>query len=138
MKRLQFILTFLFLTVCFTNRFMAQTTQAETIVQKNLNCYNNRDLDGFMSYFADTISLVNFSDQKVIAKGLEEIRALYKNLFDTSPNLHSTILKRMVLGNKVIDHESIVGRKGSAEVLEIILIYEIEGDKIVKMTTVRK
>jgi hypothetical protein len=91
-----------------------------------------------MSYFADSISLVNFSDQKIVAKGKEEIKALYKGLFESSPTLHSTILKRMVLGNKVIDHESIVGRKGSADTLEIVLIYEVEGGKIIKMTTVRK
>ncbi len=138
MKTTHLIFASILLLFSFTKQSMAQTAKPEAIVQKNLDCYNNRDLDGFMSYFADSISLVNFSDQKIVANGLTEIRALYKNLFDASPNLHSTILKRMVLGNKVIDHESIVGRKGSAEVLEIILIYEVEGDKIVKMTTVRK
>ncbi|MCA6436597.1 MAG: nuclear transport factor 2 family protein [Bacteroidetes bacterium] len=126
------------LFISFTNRMMAQTALPESIVQKNLDCYNNRDLEGFMSYFADSISLVNFSDQKIVAKGKEEIKALYKGLFESSPTLHSTILKRMVLGNKVIDHESIVGRKGSADTLEIVLIYEVEGGKIIKMTTVRK
>lgn len=126
------------LFIPFTNRMMAQTALPESIVQKNLDCYNNRDLEGFMSYFADSISLVNFSDQKIVAKGKEEIKALYKGLFESSPTLHSTILKRMVLGNKVIDHESIVGRKGSADTLEIVLIYEVEGGKIIKMTTVRK
>jgi hypothetical protein len=41
------------------------------------------------------------------------------------------------MGNKVIDHESIVGRKGSDFPIEIVMIYEVSGDKIVRMTVIR-
>ena len=59
-------------------------------------------------------------------------------LFDLSPKLHSIILKRIVFDNKVIDHESIVGRRGTDDVFEIVLIYEVKDNKIFKMTTIRK
>jgi hypothetical protein len=59
-------------------------------------------------------------------------------LFDASPKLHSTILHRTVMGNKVIDHESITGRKDSDVPIELILIYEVSGDKIVRMTVIRE
>lgn len=109
----------------------------ETIVQKNLDAYNNRNLSAFMSYFADEIKLINFSDQSVVADGKVAIEKLYGNLFEQSPQLHSNIIKRMILGNKVIDHESITGRKGVAEAVELIMVYEIKDNKIYKMTVIR-
>jgi hypothetical protein len=47
-------------------------------------------------------------------------------------------LKRIVFDNKVIDHESIVGRKGAKDILEIVMIYEVKDGKIFKMTSIRK
>ena len=75
---------------------------------------------------------------KLVASGKPAIEKLYKELFTASPNLHSTILKRIVFDNKVIDHESIVGRKGASEVFEIVMIYEVKDGKIFKMTSIRK
>jgi hypothetical protein len=63
---------------------------------------------------------------------------VYKELFDLSPNLHSTIVKRITFDNKVIDHESIVGRRGSDGIFEIVLIYEVKDNKIYKITAIRK
>lgn len=109
----------------------------EEIVQENLDFYNQRNIDGFMTSFSDSISLFLFGKTEPIANGKEEIRRLYKELFDDSPKLHSTILHRAVIGNKVIDHESIKGRKGSKKTLKLVMIYEVSGDKIVRMTVIR-
>ncbi len=109
----------------------------EEIVQKNLDFYNQRNIDGFMTSFSDSISLFLFGKTEPIANGKEEIRRLYKELFDDSPKLHSTILHRAVIGNKVIDHESIKGRKGSKKTLKLVMIYEVLDDKIVRMTVIR-
>jgi hypothetical protein len=56
---------------------------------------------------------------------------LYKGLFDASPLLHSIILHRILIGNKVIDHESIAGRKRIDVPNELVMIYEVSGDEIV-------
>jgi hypothetical protein len=110
----------------------------EQVVQANLDCYNRRDIDGFMSYFSPDIKMYNFADNSVTIDGLEQYRKVYKELFDLSPNLHSTIVKRIVFDNKVIDHESIVGRRGSDGIFEIVLIYEVKDNKIYKITAIRK
>ena len=110
----------------------------EAVVQENLEYYNNRDLDGFMKSFSDDISLHTFGSTKAPIVGISAIRSLYEDLFNQSPQLHSTILHRVVLGNKVIDHESIVGRRGSDIPIEIILIYEVKDGKIWKMTVIRE
>jgi hypothetical protein len=115
-----------------------QARTPEEIIQENLDFYNQRNLDGFMSSFTDTIALYTFGKTDAVAKGKEAIRNLYKGLFDASPKLYSTILHRTVMGNKVIDHESITGRKGSDVPIELVLVYEVSGDKIVRMTVIRE
>lgn len=133
MKHLLFLLFFNFATMNF-----AQNLSADQVVQSNLDAYNNRDLEKFMFWFSEDVELYSFSEMKLIASGKPAIEKLYKELFVASPNLHSTILKRIVFDNKVIDHESIVGRKGSSEILEIVMIYEVKDGKIFKMTSIRK
>lgn len=110
----------------------------EQVVQKNLDFYNARNIDGFMSLFAEEIKFYNFSDSKVTITGLDECRKIYKELFDLSPDLHSKIIQRIVFDNKVIDHEYITGRKGSKDVVELVLIYEVKNDLIYKVTVMRK
>ncbi len=116
----------------------AQSSNPEKIVQANLEAYNNRNIDAFMEHLSDDVALYNFQEATPIKEGKEALRILYKNLFEQSPQLHSTILKRIVFDNKVIDHEYIVGRLGSTTPLEIILIYEIRNEKIYRLTTIRK
>lgn len=116
----------------------SQSMSSEQIIQANLEAYNGRDIDLFMSFFSEEIELKNFDTGEVTASGITEIRKLYKGLFDASPNLHSEILKRTVFSNKIIDHEYITGRNGSAEPLELVLIYETRDNKIIRMTVMRK
>jgi hypothetical protein len=118
---------------------LAQKSKSSNeVVQENLDYYNQRNIEGFMSSFSDSITLFTFGKIEPIAVGKEAIRNLYQGLFDASPKLHSTILTRTILGNKVIDHEYIVGRKGSDTPLELVMIYEVSGDKIVRMTVIRE
>lgn len=108
------------------------------VVQENLDFYNQRNIDGFMSSFPDTIALYLYGKSDPVANGKEEVRKLYKELFDDSPKLHSTILHRAVIGNKVIDYESIKGRKGSKKTLKLVMIYEVSEGKINRMTVIRE
>ena len=98
------LLFILILMVSPNNSTMAQQLSPEQVVQNNLDFYNKRNIDGFMSYFTDDVTIVNFSDSKIIAKDSKEVRKIYDDMFKISPNLYSTIVKRVVLGNKVIDH----------------------------------
>ncbi|NHF58850.1 SnoaL-like domain-containing protein [Flavobacteriaceae bacterium TP-CH-4] len=110
----------------------------EQVVQKQLETYNNRDIDGFMSVIDSNVVFYNFSDRTKTMEGAAACKSFYTALFEASPKLHSTILSRTILGNKVIDHESITGRNGNDGVLELVLIYEVENEKITKVTVIRK
>jgi hypothetical protein len=117
---------------------MAQQTNPELVVQANLDAYNAQDLEGFMSYFSENVTMYNFNDGAQTANGIAAVRAIYEPYFEASPNLHSKILKRTVFDNKVLDYEYITGARGSKEPFEIVLIYEVENDKITKMTAIHK
>ena len=109
----------------------------EQVVQKNVESYNARDIRRFMETFSPDISLYSFPEAEPMLEGLNAIENFYRKLFDASPNLHSTVLKRIVFKNKIIDHESIAGRLGSDNVIEIVVIYEINDGKIFRLTAIR-
>jgi hypothetical protein len=109
---------------------------AEQVVQANLDAYNARDLDKFMFWFAENAEMAEFGSDLRVA-GCDAIRERYAAVFAASPALHSTILKRIVIGNKAIDHEQITGRMGASEALELVLIYRVQGSKIISVTTIR-
>jgi len=125
---------FMSISICLS----AQSVNPEKVVEKNLKAYNKRDINGFMASFTPDIALYNLGDSKPSISGFDAIKSFYKKVFDASPKLHSTILKRIVYDNKVIDHERIVGRVGAGKPIEIVLIYEIKGNKIAKLTAIRK
>ena len=122
------------------------TTQSQTpspsdperVVQANLDAYNKRDIEAFMSYFSEDVLIRNFDTGSGSAQGKNAVREIYARLFEDSPELHSRILKRTVFDNKVIDHEFITGRNGSSEPLELVLIYEVRSAKIFRISVMRK
>ena len=114
------------------------SSSTEKIVQKNLDAYNSLDLETFISCFHSEIKMFNFGIKKPSAQGLEKVRKIYQGLFEQSPKLHSTIIKRIIFENKIIDHESITGRLGIENPIEMGLIYEVENEKIIKISTIKK
>lgn len=135
---MKFVLTCLLLLTDYTINTNAHAMTAEEIVQQNLDFYNQRNIDGFMSLLSPDIAIFTLGESTPSVAGYDDVKTFYKKLFEDSPELHSTILKRIVIGNTVIDHESIVGRNGSSEVVELVLIYTVEADKIVSIHVIRE
>ncbi|MDC1068252.1 nuclear transport factor 2 family protein [Candidatus Kapabacteria bacterium] len=122
------------LILFFTISSFAKTP--EEIVNLSMKAYNNHKFEEFMGLFSDNVQMYSF-DCSLTANGKVEAKKVYKRLFDKSPNLHSKILNRTIVGNKVIDHEEITGRYGSDKKIEIVFIYVIENDKIVKTMLIK-
>uniref|UniRef100_UPI004047DE5C nuclear transport factor 2 family protein n=1 Tax=Roseivirga sp. TaxID=1964215 RepID=UPI004047DE5C len=118
--------------------FTMQTKSPEQIVQQQLDAYNQRDISKFMDTMGKNVVLYNFADGQVLAEGFDAVKSTYALLFAKSPELHSKLINRIVLGNQVIDHESITGRMGNTETIELAVIYEIKEGKIVKISVLRK
>lgn len=127
------LLSILLLWLSFTQvdaQTPAATTDAETVVQAQLDAYNARDIEAFMETYADSVELYEFPNT-LISKGKEGMRKNYKNFFDNTPNLYCELKKRMVLGNKVIDQEHV--RMGQ-RYLDAIAVYEVKNGKIIRVT----
>ena len=129
-------LTFLLL---FTSLSWAQLSPEPVvdIVQKQLIAYNAKNLTEFTALFHEDAELFNLGDPKPIASGKTELTALYKRLFEQSPNLRSEVISRQVIGNKVLDYEIITGRMNQTEPVYLIAIYEIVDLKIKRCYFIR-
>jgi hypothetical protein len=101
---------------------------AEEVVQAQVEAYNRRDIDAFMALHSPKAIIYNLPDNTVIVEGHEAIRERYIGRF-TNPDLHAEIVNRIVLNNRVIDHEHVHGIEPN-RIVEAIAIYEVEDDLI--------
>jgi len=108
-------------------------TEIEAIVQKQLEAYNNRDIDAFMATYSQDIKLYNYPNE-LTTEGQEQMRKSYKEWFDKTPDLNAHIKKRMVIGNKVIDEEQVTA---NGQIFHAVAIYEIENGLIKKVTFIQ-
>lgn len=110
----------------------------ENIVQKQLEAYNERNIEAFMEVIDKEVTFHDFATHKTTISGYEACKVYYDALFKASPNLNSRIVNRTVFDNKVIDHELITGRNGKTERTEMVLIYEVANEKIIRVTVLTK
>ncbi|QUI25751.1 nuclear transport factor 2 family protein [Vallitalea pronyensis] len=101
----------------------------QEIVNKQLEFYNNHNLDGFISTYHDDVKIFNLEDNSVILEGKKALKERYRERFDIF-KVHSDIQNRIVVGNKVIDHEYVTGLKKDT-IVKAVAIYEIE-DSLIK------
>jgi imidazolonepropionase-like amidohydrolase len=105
----------------------------EAVVQRQLNAYNARDIDAFMDTYSDDVELYDFPT-KLTGKGKVDMRKGYEGFFKNVPNLYCEIQKRIVIGNKVIDHEKV---RVGAQTFGAVAVYEVENGKIKKVTFIQ-
>lgn len=113
----------------FANLGNAQADSiAFRLAQEQLDAYNKRDIEAFLKPYADSVKVFTYPD-KLEFKGKEIMRMSYTGMFAQAKDLHCTLVSRMVLGNKVIDEESVIFQKGQPP-MRAIAIYTIDKDKI--------
>ncbi len=97
-------------------------------IQKQLDAYNNKDIEGFLAPYSDSIKIYNHPGQLIIS-GKAQMRASYEGMFKNSPDLYCTVTNRMVLGNIIMDQESVVISKDRLP-FEVIAMYKVVNGKI--------
>jgi hypothetical protein len=111
----------------------ADASLPEAVVQTQLDAYNAHNIDAFLATYADEAELFGFP---AIAqtKGREAMRKRYAPRFSDTI-LRAVIVKRIVMGNTVVDHERVqLTFPVGPGVLEAIAIYEVRDGKIAKVT----
>jgi hypothetical protein len=109
----------------------APSFEPSEVVRRQLEAYNARDIDAFMSCWADDAQVFAFPAD-LLANGAAEIRARHVARF-REPNLFGRLVARMAVGTLVVDHEVVTRTfpEGSGTV-DVIAIYEVENGRIAK------
>jgi hypothetical protein len=78
------------------------------VVDAQIEAYRAGDVERFLSYYADDVSVVLFDGTPMFADK-QAMHEQYGKLFTDSPGLHLTITSRMTAGEFVIDEEHVSG-----------------------------
>jgi putative hydrolase of HD superfamily len=108
----------------------AQPSEAERVVQAQVEAFNRRDVEAFMAAYAPDAIDWAFPSDTTFA-GAARIRAHYAELFSDpdASRLHAEVRSRIVKGRFVIDEEYIVGLPADDPHVSVI-IYEVVDGRI--------
>lgn len=100
-------------------------------VQGQLDAFNNRDLERFLSCYAPD-AVIEDADGNVTMRGHEDMRPVYAALFESSPKLHAEVVQRIRSGAFVIDEEHATGitAEGFPPEMRLAVIYRVKDDLI--------
>ena len=114
-----------------TTNHDAAEARALALVEEQLAAYNARDLARFLACYSDDIAVWRVPAAEPALAGKAAFGAFYANERFNRPGLRAEIVNRIVLGQRVIDHERIHGI-GDAP-MEVAVAYEIAGGLIVRV-----
>ncbi|KRB01632.1 hypothetical protein ASD83_03665 [Devosia sp. Root685] len=100
-------------------------------VELQLAAYNERNLDLFLTAFAETVRCYRLPDMALTIDGKAAMSEFYATNRFVHEGLHAKVLNRMVIGNKVIDHELIHGL--GPEPVETSVIFVVEDGLIAQV-----
>jgi hypothetical protein len=108
---------------------MTEFDHPATVVQRQLDAYNARDLDALLAtYAADARHFEH--PATLVASGTAEIGPRLALRFQER-DLHAHLLQRAVMGNIVIDHELVTRNFAEGRgTVELVAIYEVVDGKI--------
>lgn len=110
---------------------MSDLTKPESVVVTQLEAYNARDIDTFMSCWHEDAEYFEHPDT-LLARGAAAIRERHLTRFK-EPDLHGRLTARVSAGNLVVDHEVVTRNfpEGRGTV-EVVAIYEVRDGKIAR------
>ncbi len=100
------------------------------IVQKQVETYNARDLEGFASCYSEDVLVKRFPND-TLYRGRKTMKQRYGDYFKQTASSSVAVLKRIVIGNTVIDEERAVD---DGVENHQVAIYQVQNDEITSMT----
>ena len=103
----------------------------ESIVQRQLDAYNARDVDALMATYAEDVLQFEYPDTLLCSGAAQLKERMTTRLSD--PHLHARLIHRAVMGNVVIDHEEVTRTfpEGTGKI-ELVAIYEVRDGRIAR------
>lgn len=107
---------------------------ATDVVDAQIDAYREKDVERFLSTYADDLSIVAF-DGTVMFGSKDAMRAAYTKLFADSPDLQVTIAGRVTAGDFVVDEEHLSGFHFGDMPTEMtaVAIYRVTDGKIAQL-----
>ncbi|MBN1337254.1 MAG: amidohydrolase family protein [Deltaproteobacteria bacterium] len=91
------------------------------VIDRQIRAYNDRDLERFLSFYADDVILYRLPSGEVTAQGKVAMKEIYGRLFDQSPTLHCRVIDRTASGDFVTDLEFVTGSRGRPPVRAVAI-----------------
>src|SRR5262245_24030091 len=98
------------------------------VVQRQLEAYNARDLARFLATYHGAVQIFRPPSREPAISGLAQLSEFYATQRFSLPGLKADLLNRMVVGNRVIDHERVHGVRDKP--FEAAVVYEVVDGKI--------
>lgn len=102
---------------------MSTAFDAEGFVQRQLDAYNARDLGRFIAEYTDDVVAYRLPGTEPVLTGKSALSEHYRKNRFSLPLLHAELVNRMIIGNKVVDHERVFGVE--PQPMEVAAIYEV-------------
>lgn len=102
---------------------MLESSTAVAVVQRQVEAYNRRDLEAFAATYREDVQIFRMPSTTPVMSGRSALREFYAGQRFNLPALHAEIVQRIVIGNKVIDHERVTG-VGPLP-FEAVAVYEV-------------
>lgn len=124
------LIAFVFFTISYgiAQDKVAIEKEAAALAQEQLDGYNKRDIEAFLKPYSENVKVYTFPDQ-LLYEGKVKMREEYTQMFNQLPDLNCKLVNRIVLNNKVIDHEEVVFMKSQPAIFAIA-VYTITDGKI--------
>lgn len=97
------------------------------LAQEQLDAYNAHDLERFVAVYSEDVLVFRMPSHEPTIQGLEAFREAYRKRLQT-PGLRAEVVSRMVIGDKVIDHERVF--TDLSDPVEVGVVYAVERGKI--------
>jgi hypothetical protein len=102
---------------------MTDPFDPEGFAQRQLDAYNALNLERFVAEYTDDVVAYRLPGAEPVLVGKPAFAEHYRKSRFGLPDLHAELVNRMVIGNKVIDHERVLGV--GPEPMEVAAIYEV-------------
>jgi hypothetical protein len=93
------------------------------VVDRVIVALNGHDLEAFVGCYASDATIGDGYD-RIRASGHEEFRTIYGAMFERYPTLHVEPGWRTIIGEFVIQEETVTGRKGHERHVAVYLVVD--------------
>jgi hypothetical protein len=98
------------------------------VVQRQLDAYNAHNLAGFVAEYSDTVQVFRMPSTQPAITGKTELAEFYATHRFNIPGLRAELVNRMIVGNKVVDHEHIRGLSDAT--IAAVAVYQVVDELI--------